>query len=552
MARVELQQRYAGTAQDSRVSLLFPGGAPEQQPEPPDCFGDLNLDQVDDWLAKNRDAFTIHRAFRTLLEDPRLINFRLDVFDDLADGGTARSLTAFNDAMRMVRRLAVAASKSEDRHVAEGFLMRAIGEYVTAVRAVGDDLDRQPIRSAGLVAVRDYLAGYQRSEGFQRMARDNEDLDHRLQEVHYALRIRGDKVTVTPEHYAGDYSAEVLATFERFRQADAEDHLVKLTRTGIGHIEAIILGFVARQNEELFNEVASHVQRQARFLDPVVDRVDHELEFYLSYLAMMRELTANGLPFSRPVIRDESDDDHVPRLHVVGGFDLALALKGEQVITNDVRMGHDQQFVIVTGPNQGGKTTFARMIGEIHYLAGLGCPVPGESVLLRRPDKVLTHFERQEDRERETGGGKLEDDLVRVREVLQRATDRTVVVINEMFASTTLSDAGYLGGKILDQLGSIGSTVIWVTFVEDLARRGSGTVSMVSQVRKDDPTVRTFKILPQPPAGKIYAEAIAARHKLRREDVLQRIGDRPDAAARDKARGSERGSAAESDGKEAD
>lgn len=526
MTRLELQERTATSAgNESQVSILFPRGAYERLPPPPDCFSDLNLDQVDSWLASKRDAGAIRGAFRTMVASPELINFRLDVFDDLADEETAASVTAFNDAMRIVRRLITAASKTEDRHVAEGFLMRAITAYVAAVKTVHDDLRRGPIQSVGLMAVRDYLDGYLDTEEFRALARDNEDLSRRLEEIHYAVRIHGDKVTVTPERYAGDYSADVLGTFERFRQSDAEDHLVRLRRTGIGHIEAVILDFVARQNPEVFDEVAAHVRRQARFLNAVVDRFDDELEFYLSYLSLMRRLTATGLSFSRPEIADGTDD-HAPRLRIAAGFDLALALKGDRVITNDVTMHADDRFVIVTGPNQGGKTTFARMIGEIYYLAGLGCPVPAESVLLRPADQILTHFGRQEDREQETGGGKLEDDLIRIHEILQQATERTVVVINEMFASTTLADAGYLGGKILDHFEQVGSTVVWVTFVEDLARRGTGTVSMVSQTSKEDPTVRTFKVIPQAPAGKIYAEAIAARHGLRREDVLQRIGAR--------------------------
>ncbi|GAB3917867.1 DNA mismatch repair protein MutS [Microlunatus endophyticus] len=520
----------------AEVSILFPGRpAPEALPSVPDCFADLNLNQVDNWLAKKRDAGTIHTAFRTPLDDAELINFRLDVFDDLDNDDVAGSLAAFSAAARDVRRLVTAASQSNNRHVAEGFLMRAIDSYVAGVRTVADDLGRLPIRSAGLIGIRDFLGGYQVSEKFQRLADDNADLSRRLQAVHYALRVKGDKVTVTPERYSGDYGAEVLATFERFRQADAEDHLVQLRRSSAGYIESVILDFVARHNEELFAEVAAHVRRQSRFLDPVVGRFGHELEFYLSYLALMEQLRGSGIPFSRPTIVTE-DTDAGPLLHVVQGVDLALALKGGQVVANDVTMADDQQFVVVTGPNQGGKTTFARMIGEVYYLAGLGCPVPAESARVTPASQIFTHFERQEDRDRETSGGKLEDDLIRIHDILQQADDRSLVVINEMFASTTLSDATYLGESILEQFERLGSTVIWVTFVEDLARRPK-TVSMVSQTRRDDPTVRTFKVLAQPPAGRIYAEAIAARHGLRRQDIVRRVADHADGPTRPAAEG---------------
>ena len=121
---------------------------------------------------------------------------------------------------------------------------------------------------------------------------------------------------------------------------------------------------------------------------------DREVQFYLSYIEFKSRIEQGGLPFCYPVVATLKD------IHAHDTFDLALANKLVEehlpVVTNSFFLKDRERILVVSGPNQGGKTTLARTVGQLHYLGSLGCPVPGTNAKLFLFDQVFTHFERQE------------------------------------------------------------------------------------------------------------------------------------------------------------
>jgi DNA mismatch repair protein MutS len=190
------------------------------------------------------------------------------------------------------------------------------------------------------------------------------------------------------------------------------------------------------------------------------------------------------------------------------------------VVPNDWHLDPPERLLVVTGANQGGKTTFARAFGQLHHLASLGLPVPARRARVGLHDRLLTHFERQE--RIATLRGKLEDELMRVHALLEQATPDSVVFLNETFSSTTLQDARELGTAVLERLERVGARAVFVTFVDELASVGRATVSMVATVAPDDPTVRTFKVVRRPPDGLAHAVALAERYGLTYESIQAR------------------------------
>jgi DNA mismatch repair ATPase MutS len=157
----------------------------------------------------------------------------------------------------------------------------------------------------------------------------------------------------------------------------------------------------------------------------------------------------------------------------------------------------------------------------LHYLASLGCPVPGEEARLLLCDRIFTHFERAEDVE--TASGKLRDDLVRMRAVLDAATPASLIILNETFASTTVRDALIASRRIMTRLSELDALTVSVTFLDELANFDAKTVSMVALMDADDPDRRTFHVERRPADGVSYALAVARRHGLTYDQLKERL-----------------------------
>ena len=209
-------------------------------------------------------------------------------------------------------------------------------------------------------------------------------------------------------------------------------------------------------------------------------------------------------------------------MQACGLYDLALACAGKDMVANDTILYPEEKFFILTGPNQGGKTTFARSLGQLVYFAKMGLDVPASSAKMYRFTDILTHFCVEESVE--TGRGKLREELERLANIMAASLEEgafVFVVINELFTTAANYDACIMGKRVLDHFLAKGSRGIYVTHLSELAGEDPQLVSLRAML--DENGMRTFRIDRSRKDAPADAGSLVGKHGLTYGQLKERL-----------------------------
>jgi len=249
--------------------------------------------------------------------------------------------------------------------------------------------------------------------------------------------------------------------------------------------------------------VASAAAQSADHILSFFTMLRAELGFYVGCLNLHERLAELGETTCSPVPLYPGR----PALCARGLYEpcLALAVNG-RVAGNDVS-AEGKVLVMITGANQGGKSTFLRSAGLAQLMMQSGMFVAAESFSANVCDGMFTHYRREEDSTMESG--KLDEELRRMSEIADRITPNSILLCNESFAATNEREGSEIAWQVVSALTEAGVKILFVTHLFELAQRFHiqrlETALFLRAERQSDGH-RTFRLLEDEPLPTSFGE----------------------------------------------
>jgi hypothetical protein len=188
-----------------------------------------------------------------------------------------------------------------------------------------------------------------------------------------------------------------------------------------------------------------------------------ELAFYIGCLNLREQLAAKGEPISLPV---PAGTDPLA-LSARGLYDVGLSLSiGGRLVGNDLA-ADGKNLIMITGANQGGKSTFLRSIGLAMLMMQAGMFVTAEEFRASVASGLFTHYKREEDATMRSG--KLDEELARMSVIADAIHPGALLLCNESFASTNDREGAEIARQVTRAMLDAGIRVAYVTHLYDLS-----------------------------------------------------------------------------------
>lgn len=256
------------------------------------------------------------------------------------------------------------------------------------------------------------------------------------------------------------------------------------------------------------NGVANALAQSTEHIVSFFEMLRTELAFYVGALNLNDRLVQRGAPICLP----EALAPGSQGLRCADLRDACLVLKLPQPVVGNTVDADGRGLVVITGANQGGKSSFLRAIGVAHLMMHSGLFVTAQSFAAERCAGLFTHYKREEDAGMKSG--RLDEELARLGEIADTITPGCLLLCNESFASTNEREGSEIARQTVLAMRERRIKVFFVTHLYDFAhalraQHRPDTLFLRAE-RRDDGT-RGFRLVPGDPLSTSYGKDLYAQ-----------------------------------------
>jgi len=526
-------------------SLLAPEKSENYTELTENTINDLSLNFLTEHLSDSESERQILKKFLLKMPvDCKIIRYRQEIYQDLRK---------YPELCKILREIfdSIQFSNIDNTHIQYSQAsiwelmdrLRTLEQYCQAVFRIQDLLKDKKFDSSGMKLFSDFIQKIYQNSGFSELSEDIKILSDDIMSIKsMTLGINFNSefapaeigiVSLNTYEYSEKGFLEKFIQFHRKRHPEDKNltPFTMLSHAGNGTAsESLLMKNLTSLIEEMLPTVTTRLRKiLKRYTDmsgTALADLGEELLFYFCFIRLEQKIKSLNLPCSMPVFSESES-------HLTDFYNIRLALckldgtVKNPIICNFLDFTQDKTVLILTGPNQGGKTIFTQGIGLAFLMAQHGVFIPCSSGTIRICDGIYTHFPADENRT--VSFGRLGEEALRFREICRMATKDSLLLFNESFATTSHTESLYIAENSLKYLCCLGARTCFNTHMHELAsdpdtlRTEHAVCGAVSIVMGKRDSAEAYQVRYASPDGLSYAYDIARQYGITFEQLYEEL-----------------------------
>ncbi len=556
-----------------KISLLFPNQQLDFKRLTDITVHDMGMDNIVTRIVEKpgEDAY-IMNVMKLMTKDPKNAAYRADVFDDILHNKKMREdITEILDRINFLREFG--SFKHDHDHEPQVWdLLHRLGElddYIKSIEAISECLKDADIHSEGLLNLKTYVEKLYNENGFAELKKDvsllradTQNLKSVTVGINLNSRFEAEGIGIISLNNKQFTKSGIVSNFidkvsgkdnikdgndwngdYRFQEFTAKSPMENRTIPVIPPLSPMALmsikyisenddkirsvtNYMDDITEKMLTKTVKHLREVlARYTSLTITDITDlmpEFTYYIRWAEYVEKLNARGFKLCKPhvIFPEENREGGDAVVEAKGIYNMKLledqSVKPEEVVPNDISFDREKTLYILTGANRGGKTTITQAVGQLFFMAQGGIYVTGEEFSYVPADAIFTHFPADEDKTLDLG--RLGEECKRFKEIYEEATDKSLLLLNETFSTTSFEEGYYIARDCSRAILKKGIRTIYNTHMHKLAmdideiNGDDNKCKAASLIVLSEEGKRSYEVRVAPPVGMSYADDIARKY----------------------------------------